>query len=119
MKPFLATIAVAISLVPAAAFAQERAGDAVLGGLSGALVLGPVGAVAGVVIGYTAGPSISRSWGLTRDSRYPARIAQRPPAVRSNAVAAAKQVESAAAAPTEPAASAKPAWNAPPVVGFE
>jgi hypothetical protein len=122
MKPFLATIAVAISLVPATAFAQERAGDAVLGGLSGALVLGPVGAVAGIVIGYTAGPSISRSWGLTRDSRYPVRTARRPPAVRSNAVAvlpAAKQVQSAAAAPAQPPVSAKPAWNAPPVAGFE
>jgi hypothetical protein len=113
MKLFLATIAVAISLMPAAAFSQERAGDAALGGLSGALVLGPVGAVAGVVIGYTAGPSISRSWGLTRDGRYPVRTAQRPPAARSTAAAAAKQVQSAAAAP------AKPAWNAPPVVGFE
>ncbi len=46
--------------------AQERAGDAVLGALSGAVVLGPVGAVAGAVVGYTAGPSISRSWRLRR-----------------------------------------------------
>jgi len=34
-------------------------------------VLGPVGAVAGAFVGYTAGPSISRSWGLegSRSSR--------------------------------------------------
>jgi hypothetical protein len=38
-----------------------------LGALSGAVVLGPVGAVAGAVIGFTAGPAISHSWG-TRGS---------------------------------------------------
>lgn len=47
-----------------AASAQERAGDAALGALSGAVVLGPVGAVAGAVVGYTSGPSIARAWGL-------------------------------------------------------
>jgi hypothetical protein len=117
MKPFVATMAVVVSLMPLAAFAQERVGDAALGGLSGALVLGPVGAVAGVVIGYTAGPSISRSWGLASDTRYPNRIAQRP-AARSNAVAA-RRFQSAAAAPAKPAVPAKPAWDAPPVTGFE
>ncbi len=116
MKSFLAVMAIAISLAPAAAFAQERVGDAALGGLSGALVLGPVGAVAGVVIGYAAGPSISRSWGLA-DTRYPNRIAQRP-AARPNAVAA-RRIQSAAAFPAKPAVPAKPAWDAPPVTGFE
>jgi hypothetical protein len=35
-------------------------------------VLGPIGAVAGAFVGYTAGPSISRSWGLegSRSSRH-------------------------------------------------
>lgn len=117
MKPFLATTAIALSLTAATAAAQERIGDAALGGLSGALVLGPLGAAAGVVIGYTAGPSISRSWGLTQDARYPNRVAQRP-AVRSNAVAA-KRVQSAAAAPAKAVAPARPAWDAPPVTGFE
>jgi hypothetical protein len=117
MKLSLATMAIVIALVPSAAFAQERVGDAALGGLSGALVLGPVGAVAGVVIGYAAGPSISRSWGLAPETRYPNRIAQRP-AARSYAVAA-KRIQSAAAAPAKPAVPAKPAWDAPPVTGFE
>jgi hypothetical protein len=117
MRPFLAATAVVIALAPAPAFAQERVGDAALGGLSGALVLGPLGAAAGVVIGYTAGPSISRSWRLTSDARYPNRTAQRP-APRANAVAA-KRVQSVAEMPAKPAAPTKPAWDAPPVTGFE
>src|SRR5262249_29643571 len=70
MKRFLTAVVMAISLTPLGAFAQERVGDAALGGLSGAIVFGPVGAVAGIVVGYAAGPGISRSWGLKRsDSR--------------------------------------------------
>ena len=54
-------------LATSAAFAQDhRPGDAALGALSGAVVLGPVGAVAGAVVGYAAGPSIARSWGFDR-----------------------------------------------------
>jgi hypothetical protein len=63
--------ALLLVLVPSSAFAQ-RAGDAALGAVAGAVVLGPVGAVAGAFVGYTAGPSISRSWGLegSRSSRH-------------------------------------------------
>ncbi len=64
MKKILACIVVAAAFVPFSAQAGERAGDAALGALSGAVVLGPVGAVAGGVVGYTAGPGISCSWGL-------------------------------------------------------
>jgi hypothetical protein len=62
--------ALLLVLAPSAAIAQ-RAGDAALGAVAGAVVLGPVGLVAGAVVGYTAGPSISRSWGLegSRSSR--------------------------------------------------
>lgn len=67
MKTVLAVIA-SLALLSSAALAQERAGSAALGALSGAVVLGPVGAVAGAVVGYTAGPSIARSWGLRRSS---------------------------------------------------
>ena len=65
-----ATAALLLVLAPSAALAQ-RAGDAALGAVAGAVVLGPVGAVAGAFVGYTAGPSISRSWGLegSRSSR--------------------------------------------------
>jgi hypothetical protein len=67
----LATAALLLALAPSAALAQ-RAGDAALGAVAGAVVLGPVGAVAGAFVGYTAGPSISRSWGLegSRSSRH-------------------------------------------------
>jgi hypothetical protein len=90
-------------------------------GLSGALVLGPVGAVAGIVVGYTAGPAISHSWGVRRsDSRYRNRTAQRPTAARSNN-AALKQAaaESVSAAPPKPASGTKRTWDSPPVLGFE
>ena len=65
-KAFIA--AVILLLAPSAALAQQqhRAGDAALGAVSGAVVLGPVGAVAGAFIGYAAGPSIARSWGIER-----------------------------------------------------
>jgi len=64
-KAFTAA-AMILLLAPSVAFAQHRAGDAALGAVSGAVVLGPVGAVAGAFIGYSAGPSIARSWGLDR-----------------------------------------------------
>ena len=64
-KTFTAA-AMILLLAPSAALAQERATDAALGAVSGAVVLGPIGAVAGAFIGYSAGPSISRSWGNDR-----------------------------------------------------
>jgi hypothetical protein len=66
MRRAIAIAGFALSLTSSVAMAQERAGDAALGALSGAVVLGPIGAVAGAVVGYTAGPSISRSWGMHR-----------------------------------------------------
>ena len=55
---------VVLTLAPVGALAQGRGGDAALGALSGAVVFGPLGAVAGALVGYTAGPSIAHSWGL-------------------------------------------------------
>src|SRR3954453_11114257 len=66
-KAFTAA-AMILLLAPSAALAQHRAGDAALGAVSGAVVLGPVGAVAGAFIGYSAGPSIARSWGIRRSA---------------------------------------------------
>src|SRR5262252_3599964 len=71
MKKPLAVAAVALSFAPSCVLAQQRAGDAALGALSGAVVLGPVGAVAGAVIGFTAGPAISHSWGVRRSEPRP------------------------------------------------
>src|ERR1700730_12374120 len=70
-KKLLMGALIAGSFFPFEAIAQERAGDAALGAVSGAVVLGPVGAVAGALIGYTAGPSIARSWGVGRSASRP------------------------------------------------
>ena len=64
MKKQLVAVLIVGSCFSFEARAQERAGSAALGAVSGAVVLGPVGAVAGALIGYTAGPSIAHSWGV-------------------------------------------------------
>jgi hypothetical protein len=69
MKKLIVALAMAAAFAPLSAVAQERVGDAALGAVSGAVVLGPVGAVAGAVVGYTAGPAIASSWGLRRHHR--------------------------------------------------
>lgn len=135
MKKVLLTVIVLLAGVPASAAAQERAGSAALGAVSGAVVLGPVGAVAGAVIGYTAGPSIARSWGVrgSRSARHrqpPRREAYRatatsaPPRARE-AMEANGQMRAASnppvqAAPAAPPVEATPAETAtPPVQGFD
>jgi hypothetical protein len=67
-----AAVAVGIILAPAAALA-DRAVNTGLGVGTGLLVFGPVGAVVGGVVGYTAGNGIARSWGMSRPHRRPAR----------------------------------------------
>ena len=84
MKKIVVAAVIAIWCVPSATLAGERVGDAALGALSGAVVLGPVGAVAGAVIGYTAGPSIADSWGLKRSG--PRQSAKLPPKTTSKRV---------------------------------
>jgi hypothetical protein len=74
MKKSLAILTIAMALAPFSASAEERVGDAALGALAGAVVLGPIGLVAGAAVGYTAGPSIADSWGLRRShARQPAK----------------------------------------------
>ena len=70
MKKMIVIAVLTTALAPPGALAQERAGDAALGALSGAVVLGPVGAIAGAVVGYTTGPAIASSWGLRRHGRH-------------------------------------------------
>ena len=115
MRIVLVVTLIAGSLVSFEASAQERAGDAALGAVSGAVVLGPVGAVAGALIGFTAGPSIARSWGV-RGPTSRARVA------RTSQTAAAPEVQTTGsvaapppAKPSQPPAGAKP----PPVQGLE
>ena len=105
MNRFLMAAVVMLALVPASAGAQERAGDAALGAVSGAIVLGPVGAVAGAFVGYAAGPSIARSWGL-RGSRS-ATSRQRPPR-EANRVPSSAPPAPAPAAPTPSSAAPGP-----------
>jgi hypothetical protein len=58
-KTFVAALALGLSLASAEALADERGLDGLLGAGAGALVFGPVGLVAGGVIGYSAGPHIN------------------------------------------------------------
>jgi hypothetical protein len=117
MRTIMIAAAIAFAL-PSAASAGERHGDAAIGALSGAVVLGPVGLVAGAVIGYTAGPSIAQSWRSSRhhprsqagSSKQPARVASRQ---RSGAPAA-----NAAPGEVTPARPA-PGTGGPPAQGLE
>jgi hypothetical protein len=123
MKNKLAISAIALSLMSSAAIAGERPTDAALGAVSGAVVFGPIGAVAGAVVGYTAGPSISHPWRrssrahhASKPTRQEARAdaSNGQPAPRSEA---ASPTASAAPAPPE---SPKPApTTLPPVQGLE
>ena len=111
MKKLLVAALIAGSLVSFEAKAQERAGAAALGALSGAVVLGPVGAVAGAFIGYSAGPSIAHSWGIGRSasSSRVRRAAQDGSARQERATAVAS-----APPPIISAESLPPKQSAPP-----
>jgi len=110
MKIILATITAVLALAPLQARAGERAGDAALGALSGAVVLGPVGLIAGAVVGYTAGPAIARSWRANRDlPRRRVRVAKR-------AHIAAKQRP---ATPSPGEVTTAPGVGGPPAQGLE
>jgi hypothetical protein len=114
MKRLLVVAVIAGSFLSYGANAQERAGSAALGAVSGAVVLGPVGAVAGAFIGYTAGPAIARSWGAGRS-------ASRAHA-RRTAQASTEQQAGVRATPlpvAKPAEAAVAGKSAPPVQGFD
>ena len=118
MKSKTIGLAFALALLSSAATAQERAGDAALGAVSGAVVLGPVGVVAGAFVGYMAGPSIANAWGLRRPS-HP-RYARRPPTVEpvanagQNAPAPRTHTEVATVASPVPLPQAAPSPPAAP-----
>jgi hypothetical protein len=105
----LVAAAVALSLVGSTARADEhRGGDAALGALSGAVVFGPIGAVAGAVVGYAAGPSIARSWGFRRST-----ATHRSRKAAPQEAGASVRDAQAAAAPAVPPSQAAPAPSAP------
>jgi hypothetical protein len=116
------TAALLLVLAPSAALAQ-RAGDAALGAVAGAVVLGPVGAVAGAFVGYTAGPSISRSWGLegsrsSRHRRQASRDSVRGARAEATGQASAGPAERSARATSYPVPN-PPRSKAPPVQTLE
>ena len=114
-------VALVLSLCASGAIAQERATDAALGAVSGAVVLGPVGAVAGALIGYTAGPAISRSWGVRgrhSPARQSRRTARQETPTKISANDARSQANAQMAAPVRPAPP-KAAPAAPPVQALE
>jgi hypothetical protein len=120
MKLIIMTAIAALTLAEPA-HAAERVGPAALGALSGAVVLGPVGLVAGAVIGYTAGPEIGRAWKVRRVDPHHARPAKR--SAKRTAQAAVKRravAPSAGAAPGEinPAAPSRGSGG-PPAQGLE
>ena len=117
MKRQIAIVAMAM-MVSSAAVAGERATSAALGAVSGAVVLGPVGAVAGAFIGYTAGPSMSRAWGVrggSSSARQPRRTASNDTRPYRESQAAMR--DPAAAPAASPAARTAP--KSPPVQPLE
>lgn len=100
--------------VPSAALAQDRAGPAALGAISGAVVLGPVGLVAGAVVGFAAGPSIAQSW---RNSRHQPRSQARN--VKNSRVAARQRAPAGSAPGDVTPARPAPGVGGPPAQGLE
>jgi len=142
MKIFGALTLLTVMLLPLSAQAESRGTDAALGAVSGALVFGPVGAVAGAVVGFTAGPAIGNSWRANGNSRARYRARARPNEMQSRtapdqavpsgtavgrtgqtgtpAVPADDSVASAQARmPTSPANAPAPQAKTPPVQGFD
>jgi hypothetical protein len=78
MKLMISVGAIAISLALATTSAYAgRVANTAIGTLTGLVVFGPVGAIAGAAVGYSAGHGIARSWGLSRPSYMRSRMVQR------------------------------------------
>jgi len=125
MRKLLVAALIAGSAISFEAKAQERAGSAALGAVSGAIVLGPVGAVAGALIGYTAGPAIAHSWGVghstSRSSARQAGSAPQEAAAKVTPLPVAKPAEAVAGKSAPPVAKIEivASKTAPPVQGLE
>jgi F0F1-type ATP synthase membrane subunit c/vacuolar-type H+-ATPase subunit K len=113
MKPFIAALTITLALASPAS-AEERIGDAALGAISGGLVFGPVGLVAGAVVGFTAGPTISRSWRANRHQPRP-----NAKAVRRPAHVAASQPKPRKTSPASGVVTPAAGVGGPPAQGLE
>jgi hypothetical protein len=119
MKKTIVLAAATLSLMSSHALADEhRGGDAALGALAGAVVLGPVGAIAGAAVGYTAGPSIAHSWGF-RHSGSAARRVRHTQAPAAQQASANRPATPAPAAAKVPAPVRQAGSSAPPVQTLE
>ena len=120
MKWKIAFSILALSLATQASADEHRGGDAALGALSGAVVLGPIGAVAGAVVGYTAGPSIAHAWGFRRSSSAHPRAR---PARQEAQISPAQVTPAPATVPAtpqpRPMAAARAGSKLPPVQTLE
>lgn len=139
MKKLIVAAVLAGSLISFEAQAQERAGSAVLGAVSGAIVFGPLGAAAGALVGYTAGPEIGRSWRAGQPAprsrvrrtarsgdvaKQPAAASVTPRPVGNTQPPVAKAPETVSSAKTAPPVTPAPATIAgtkpvPPIQTFE
>ena len=119
MNKTIMLTAAALSLVSSQALADEhRGGDAALGALAGAVVLGPVGAVAGAAVGFVAGPSIAHSWGF-RQSGPGARRTRHTQATDARPTPVDRPVTPPPAAPKVPTPGPQARSSAPPVQTLE
>jgi hypothetical protein len=109
MKKAFALATLGLLVMSSNALAGEyRGGDAALGALSGAVVFGPIGALAGALVGYSAGPDIAHSWGLRR-SHASRRVRKAAGADTRAAVTTSQQPMQRAQASTPPPAQPSPA----------
>jgi phage tail tape-measure protein len=116
MNKTLIAAVIVVALAPVGASAQERVGDAALGAASG-LILGPVGVVAGAVVGYTVGPNIASAWGMRRSQRVhrTTHYARRTPRSSTVAPGPNQQFASVPEQAPEAAPAAAPAPGPAPV----
>jgi hypothetical protein len=116
MKKALVAVVIAGSLFSFEAKAQERVATTTLGVIAGAVVLGPIGAVAGGFIGYSAGSrgGHSREVGRSASRSRVRREAQAAPVGQQQTATMVSSPRSIKAPDTVAAGKAMP-----PVQGFD
>lgn len=76
--PMAVLLVAAMVTLPGSAKADApKVGNTAMGAVAGAVVLGPLGLLAGGVIGYAAGEDIARGMGLKKKRKRPPRAVER------------------------------------------